>query len=208
MKTTTYPKYSPPGENLSGAHFRFDQRPSNLHPKPAALSTPLICPSGSKSSLTNPTRCTFPFLLHFPFAFFPPFPDLDDLFQDYYFDETATPQTFSQPPSVPMEKAKPATHSDLRKRKASSLGPKNPQEKDRPLTDAQKTERRERNREHAKRSRLRKKFLLESLQEQINGLQVRAELWTAKLLPHQTLHQTLTQNPTTTGRERELEEHH
>jgi len=39
------------------------------------------------------------------------------------------------------------------------------------LTDSQKTERRERNREHAKRSRLRKKFLLESLQEQIDGLQ-------------------------------------
>lgn len=40
-----------------------------------------------------------------------------------------------------------------------------------PLTDKQKLERRERNREHAKRSRLRKKFLLESLQEQIHGLQ-------------------------------------
>lgn len=40
-----------------------------------------------------------------------------------------------------------------------------------PLTDKQKVERRERNRKHAKRSRLRKKFLLESLQEQINGLQ-------------------------------------
>jgi PAS domain S-box-containing protein len=39
------------------------------------------------------------------------------------------------------------------------------------LTAAQKVERRERNREHAKRSRLRKKFLLESLQEQIDGLQ-------------------------------------
>jgi len=39
------------------------------------------------------------------------------------------------------------------------------------LTDQQKVERRERNREHAKRSRLRKKFLLESLQEQIHGLQ-------------------------------------
>ncbi|KAL7537437.1 hypothetical protein ACHAWF_005764 [Thalassiosira exigua] len=38
------------------------------------------------------------------------------------------------------------------------------------LTQAQKIERRERNREHAKRSRLRKKFLLESLQEQIDGL--------------------------------------
>jgi PAS domain S-box-containing protein len=39
------------------------------------------------------------------------------------------------------------------------------------LTDKQKLERRERNREHAKRSRLRKKFLLESLQEQIHGMQ-------------------------------------
>ena len=39
------------------------------------------------------------------------------------------------------------------------------------LTAAQKVERRERNREHAKRSRLRKQFLLESLQEQIDGLQ-------------------------------------
>lgn len=38
------------------------------------------------------------------------------------------------------------------------------------LTESQKIERRERNREHAKRSRLRKKFLLESLQEQIDGL--------------------------------------
>ena len=44
-----------------------------------------------------------------------------------------------------------------------------------PLTDQQKVERRERNRKHAKRSRLRKKFLLESLQEQINGLQSEIE---------------------------------
>lgn len=43
------------------------------------------------------------------------------------------------------------------------------------LTDQQKVERRERNRKHAKRSRLRKKFLLESLQEQINGLQSEIE---------------------------------
>ena len=46
------------------------------------------------------------------------------------------------------------------------------------LTDAQKVERRERNREHAKRSRLRKKFLLDSLQEQIDGLQ--SEIHTLK----------------------------
>jgi PAS domain S-box-containing protein len=44
------------------------------------------------------------------------------------------------------------------------------------LTDQQKVERRERNREHAKRSRLRKKFLLESLQEQIHGLQAELEI--------------------------------
>lgn len=43
------------------------------------------------------------------------------------------------------------------------------------LTDQQKVERRERNRKHAKRSRLRKKFLLESLQEQITGLQSEIE---------------------------------
>jgi len=39
------------------------------------------------------------------------------------------------------------------------------------MTEKQRTERRERNREHAKRSRIRKKFLLESLQEQYLGLQ-------------------------------------
>ena len=43
------------------------------------------------------------------------------------------------------------------------------------LTEEQKLERRERNREHAKRSRLRKKFLLESLQEQIHGLEEQIE---------------------------------
>jgi PAS domain S-box-containing protein len=43
------------------------------------------------------------------------------------------------------------------------------------LTEAQKLERRERNREHAKRSRLRKKFLLESLQDQIAGLEEQLE---------------------------------
>jgi hypothetical protein len=43
------------------------------------------------------------------------------------------------------------------------------------MTEQQKLERRERNREHAKRSRLRKKFLLESLQEQIHGLEEQLE---------------------------------
>lgn len=39
-----------------------------------------------------------------------------------------------------------------------------------PLTEAQRVERRERNREHAKRSRMRKKFMLESLQAQMLAL--------------------------------------
>ncbi len=39
------------------------------------------------------------------------------------------------------------------------------------MTEEQKVERRERNREHAKRSRVRKKFLLESLQKSVNALQ-------------------------------------
>lgn len=56
-------------------------------------------------------------------------------------------------------KPAPSTERGLSTRPAASL------------TESQKTERRERNREHAKRSRLRKKFLLESLQEQIDGLQ-------------------------------------
>lgn len=40
----------------------------------------------------------------------------------------------------------------------------------RDMTSAQLRERRERNRAHAKRSRIRKKFLLESLQDQLSGL--------------------------------------
>lgn len=39
------------------------------------------------------------------------------------------------------------------------------------MTEQQKVERRERNREHAKRSRVRKKFLLESLQQSVHALQ-------------------------------------
>mmetsp|Transcript_33300 Transcript_33300/g.68119 ORF Transcript_33300/g.68119 Transcript_33300/m.68119 type:complete len:542 (+) Transcript_33300:2-1627(+) len=40
----------------------------------------------------------------------------------------------------------------------------------RAMSEDQRVERRERNREHAKRSRIRKKFLLESLQQQLTGL--------------------------------------
>jgi len=71
---------------------------------------------------------------------------------------TATPTqlepVLSAASSVPMEEddAPPAANSKA-------------------LTTEQRIERRERNREHAKRSRLRKKFLLESLQDQISGLE-------------------------------------
>jgi PAS domain S-box-containing protein len=50
-----------------------------------------------------------------------------------------------------------------RRRKKSKLTMK-------PLTEQQRVERRERNREHAKRSRMRKKFMLESLQAQMQAL--------------------------------------
>ena len=59
--------------------------------------------------------------------------------------------------------------SDTKKRSADDMA--GPLPTGGQLTAKQKLERRERNREHAKRSRLRKKFLLESLQEQIHGLQ-------------------------------------
>jgi PAS domain S-box-containing protein len=51
----------------------------------------------------------------------------------------------------------------LRRRKKAKLTLK-------PLTEQQRVERRERNREHAKRSRMRKKFMLESLQAQMQAL--------------------------------------
>lgn len=66
----------------------------------------------------------------------------------------------------------PVTSTESKKRSADAVsgGSSSGQ-----LTAKQKLERRERNREHAKRSRLRKKFLLESLQEQIHGLQEQLE---------------------------------
>lgn len=88
--------------------------------------------------------------------------DLDDLFRDCYFGDF---------PSSGLG-GDGISESGGAKRSADDAGfdddPKN-------LTDDQKIERRERNREHAKRSRLRKKFLLESLQEQIHGLQEEIE---------------------------------
>jgi PAS domain-containing protein len=142
--------------------------------------------------------------------------DLDDLFNDMYYDLEPNPVTSSTtsppPPSgagavktVVVPSASPATEEDIRKRKMDAAGIKQQQQQhgaaaadlgggggsgmsvgsgddggyggddaagsSKELTEEQRIERRERNREHAKRSRLRKKFLLESLQEQIHGLE-------------------------------------
>merc|ERR1711957_191198 len=57
------------------------------------------------------------------------------------------------------------------KRSAISQGGPNPNlSRERKMSETQKNERRERNREHAKRSRIRKKFLLESLQQSVSLL--------------------------------------
>ena len=87
--------------------------------------------------------------------------DLDDLFNDIYYQEMEpiTVESMSQVTAATDSKKRKVVDSDG---DASGEGE---------LTEAQKLERRERNREHAKRSRLRKKFLLESLQEQIHGLE-------------------------------------
>ena len=114
---------------------------------------------------------------------------MDDLFNDIYYMDlphaTASEPAAALPDDVPdptpvlapptpvetpsvTEPAKPD-----RKRSAEDADLKDGDGKE--LTEAQKLERRERNREHAKRSRLRKKFLLESLQDQIHGLEEQLE---------------------------------
>ncbi|KAL3900733.1 MAG: hypothetical protein SGARI_006181, partial [Bacillariaceae sp.] len=115
--------------------------------------------------------------------------DLEDLFADCYYDvpgmnamannqgangdqalvpdQPAVDATPFPVASADPEEAKSAS----KKRSAEDMDDLDGKE----LTDKQKIERRERNREHAKRSRLRKKFLLESLQEQIHGLQEQLE---------------------------------
>nr|AML77774.1 putative LOV domain-containing protein [Dictyopteris undulata] len=55
--------------------------------------------------------------------------------------------------------------------KRSGGGGKRPRQGGRNMTEQQRLDRRERNREHAKRSRVRKKFLLESLQKSVTALQ-------------------------------------
>jgi PAS domain S-box-containing protein len=127
--------------------------------------------------------------------------DLDDLFRDCYFGDFAgsvdTDGIGSEVPPAPAPlvsnsafySGRPPTNSvaakaiaesnAMAKRKAEAALESDDDEpkesadgtSSKNLTDQQKIERRERNRKHAKRSRLRKKFLLESLQDQISGLQ-------------------------------------
>lgn len=93
------------------------------------------------------------------------------MFNDIYYDFEPTPVTSNEAPAP----AQPASVEDIRKRKAAAAvdhkADSDDASGDKELTEQQKIDRRERNREHAKRSRLRKKFLLESLQEQIHGLE-------------------------------------
>ena len=124
---------------------------------------------------------------------------MDDLFRDCYFGDFPVPDNNTSSPPAPLvpnsqfySSQQPLTAVEVEptavgeKRKAeitleevTSFNQGSGAKKDgvsaKPLTDQQKVERRERNRKHAKRSRLRKKFLLESLQEQINGLQSEIE---------------------------------
>ncbi|KAH8097162.1 hypothetical protein JL720_43 [Aureococcus anophagefferens] len=89
--------------------------------------------------------------------------------------ESAAPP-LPPPPTAPAAPAAPADDGgddddddDARggsARRQEAAAPAEPKS----MTDQQRVERRERNREHAKRSRIRKKFLLESLLEQVSDL--------------------------------------
>ncbi|KAL7483605.1 hypothetical protein ACHAW6_009245 [Cyclotella cf. meneghiniana] len=113
--------------------------------------------------------------------------DLDELFHDCYFGdfpvpEDVTSESTALPTKRTAETAGISLHDDLHatplETASSSVIAAASKVAAASLTESQKIERRERNREHAKRSRLRKKFLLESLQEQIEGLQ--SEITTLK----------------------------
>jgi PAS domain S-box-containing protein len=114
--------------------------------------------------------------------------DLDDLFNDLFYVDLPGNENLAAPapvPSAPTAAAavvaapkRPAKSTPLPLVASASLSKRDADtaaldedEDEGELTEQQKLERRERNREHAKRSRLRKKFLLESLQEQIHGLE-------------------------------------
>jgi PAS domain S-box-containing protein len=108
--------------------------------------------------------------------------DLDDIFSECYYLDLPGEQKVSQPAQAaqpaPVESDSAPEAKPPAKRPAETQLTKSSSKKPGPteeLTEQQKLERRERNREHAKRSRLRKKFLLESLQEQIHALQEQIE---------------------------------
>lgn len=71
-------------------------------------------------------------------------------------------------------------NEDRKKRKRTARGIQ------RSMTEEQKIERRERNREHAKRSRVRKKFLLESLQHSVHALEEENEKLRSAIREHVT----------------------
>mmetsp|Transcript_60170 Transcript_60170/g.174256 ORF Transcript_60170/g.174256 Transcript_60170/m.174256 type:complete len:318 (+) Transcript_60170:160-1113(+) len=120
--------------------------------------------------------------------------DLDDLFMDCYFDVPGTSgNSVATLPAAATSESSVPSNNKKRSSDDADLEDKYDDDDDKdhktgePLTDKQKLERRERNREHAKRSRLRKKFLLESLQEQIHGLQEQIDKFKEALrreLPH------------------------
>jgi PAS domain S-box-containing protein len=97
--------------------------------------------------------------------------DLDDLFNDIYYMDLpgATTAEAAVAPEIPVPMEAVPEAAALGRKRSAEEADFNDDGKD--LTEQQKLERRERNREHAKRSRLRKKFLLESLQDQIHGLE-------------------------------------
>ena len=113
--------------------------------------------------------------------------DLDDIFSEcYYLDLPPEHKALAAAAAQPAPVASIPPGAPAVKRTAEDAGlvasaPKSKESKSstsgepEELTEQQKLERRERNREHAKRSRLRKKFLLESLQEQIHALQEQIE---------------------------------
>jgi len=93
---------------------------------------------------------------------------------------TADTQVVPSSQSVPFQRAPQAKHqlqyaAPKKKKKGT---------KDRKMSEQQKTDRRERNREHAKRSRIRKKFLLESLQQSVALLKEENEKLKQSLRQH------------------------
>ena len=110
---------------------------------------------------------------------------MDDLFVDCYFDVPGAPGGEAAAGGVPGSPVPSVSAGNAaaagvgggdRKRSADDAALDDDKEGGtKELTAKQKLERRERNSEHAKRSRLRKKFLIESLQEQIHALQEQME---------------------------------